>query len=77
MLHHSGNSTRFDYITRAFKAGHYLKSRRLYLISEQHAAIIVIVLALSRYRRGQRLDPVSAKSGGRYFHLLWSCTSTG
>jgi len=42
MLHHSGNSTRFDYITRAFKAGHYLKSRRIYLISEQHAAIIVI-----------------------------------
>jgi len=39
ILHHPGNSTHIDYINRAFKASHYSKSRRLYIISEQYGTI--------------------------------------
>jgi len=42
ILHHPGNSTRFDYISRVFSAGHHSKSTRLRFICEQHAAIIGI-----------------------------------
>ena len=68
ILHHPGNSTRFDYISRVFKASCQSKSRRLYLniiqlTPETNAEEVFqneTVLALSRYRRGRRLDPVSA-----------------
>ena len=68
ILHHPGNSARFDYISQVFKASRHSKSRRLYLNIMQLAPGINVeevfqnetILALSRYKRGHRLNPVSA-----------------
>jgi len=71
-LHHPGNSTRIDYISKAFRAGRHPK----FYINELHFSCGIMyrssilnaeeifqdetVLALSRHGQGRRLDPVSA-----------------
>ena len=68
ILHHPGNSTRVDYISRAFRAGHHSKSHIdelyfncgiMYLPSVLDVEEILqkeTILAL----QGRRLDPISA-----------------
>ena len=72
ILHHLGNSTCVDYISRAIRAGCHSNSYldelhfdcgNMYQSSILNAEEIFqdeTVLALSRHRQGRRLDPVSA-----------------
>jgi len=72
ILHHPGNSTRVDFISRTFRAGRHSKS----YIDELHFNCKIMyrssaldmeevlcdetILALNRHGQGWRLDPVSA-----------------
>jgi len=72
MLHHPGNSTRIDCMSRAFRAGHHSKfyinrlqfnCRILYRSSASNIGEVLqheTILALSRNGQGQQLDPFSA-----------------
>jgi len=72
ILHHPGNSTRVDYISRALRTSRHSK---FYIVELQFNCEIMYqslasnmdeilqqetILALSRHGQGQRLDPVSA-----------------
>ena len=67
ILHHPGNSTRFEYISWVFNVSCHSISKTATTIIKLLPDLNVeevfkdeTVLALSRYQRGHRLDPVSA-----------------
>jgi len=81
ILHHLGNSTRVDYISKAFRANRHSKFyideaspnyEAMFLPSQLNAEEIFrdeTILALSRHGQVRRLDPVSAlRQAENIFH---------